>query len=432
MKGKRLLCLLMAALLLSSCSFVTDDGTTAPTISPAAHSLQAYTDWIGKPAQDALKALETDETVEFMGLTFSRALLTEGEFFSGVELTCQLDDAAGQTAETVWNLVRGIHDEYLNSQSSYQNVYSETDIFTMMKKEEYLENLETALEKRGAYIFDISWNISRFQSDETAPLLEQMGQRVLEETKQQFKDSNIDYVWSVKTQLDLTLEVTVWDANRADVRITCKALAEPAGGMDLTIERKSERYQKFFQVSYERLLGEQNLRVLGYGFQTAQNYLSKTWEEIYLHGDDFLYIVESSTSQKIYLQVDGVQYKTTYRNGEYSDWEVLTNPIAHPLPWRDTTMEIGISNNGSVGGYTGNTYQNALDVRLVLNYDEIKAKFWSKANSIYKAEYRTIEELVVSGDYQNTDCRRVLDIAVVTEQEAAAAIEEYKAMLPGK
>ena len=430
MKWKQLFCLILAVLLLSSCALVTDGVTTAPTTNQAAHSLAAYTGWIGHPAKDAVNALGTDKPVEFMGLTFSRALLTEGEFFSGVELTCQINDTAGQTADTVWNLVRGIHDEYLNSQSSYQNVYSETDIFTMMKKEEYLENLETALEKRGAYIFDISWNISRFQSDETAPLLEQMGQRVLEETKQQFKDSTIDYVWSVKTQLDLTLEVTVWDANRADVRITCKALAEPAGGMDLTIERKSERYQKFFQVSYERLLGEQNLRVLGYGFQSAQNYLSKTWEEIYLHGDDFLYIVESSTSQKIYLQVDGAQYKTTYRNGEYSDWEVLTNPIAHPLPWRDTTMETAINNNGSVGGYTGNEYQNAFDVCFVLDYDEIKAQFWSKANSIYKAEYRTIEELLVGGDYQTTNCRRVLDIAVVTEQEAAAAIEKYKAILP--
>ena len=431
MKWKQLFCLILAVLLLSSCALVTDGVTTAPTTNQAAHSLAAYTGWIGHPAKDAVNALGTDKPVEFMGLTFSRALLTEGEFFSGVELTCQINDTAGQTADTVWNLVRAMNDEYLSADSSSQNIYSETDIFPMMEKKEYEENLETALEKRGAYVFDISWDISRFQTDEIRTLLDQMEERVLNETEQQFKDSTIDYIWSVKAYLNLALQVTIWDTNRADVKVICKAHAEPAAGMDLTIESKRDRYQKFFQVSYERLLEEENLRVVGYGFRTTQGYTAKTWEEIYLHGEDFVYVIDNGLFQRIYLWVDGVQYKTVYRNGEYAPWEVLTEPIAHPLPWRETTMETAITNNGSVYVISGwRLYQNALETTFDLNYDDIKALFWSKANNIYRAEYKTTEEQVVGSNYEISDFRRVLDIAVVTEQEAAAAIEEYKAILP--
>ena len=431
MKWKQLFCLILAVLLLSSCALVTDGVTTAPTTNQAAHSLAAYTGWIGHPAKDAVNALGTDKPVEFMGLTFSRALLTEGEFFSGVELTCQINDTAGQTADTVWNLVRAMNDEYLSADSSSQNIYSETDIFPMMEKKEYEENLETALEKRGAYVFDISWDISRFQTDEIRTLLDQMEERVLKETEQQFKDSTIDYIWSVKAYLNLALQVTIWDTNRADVKVICKSHAEPAAGMDFTIESKRDRYQKFFQVSYERLLEEENLRVLGYGFRTTQGYTAKTWEEIYLHGEDFVYVIDNGLSQRIYLWVDGVQYKTVYRNGEYAPWEVLTEPIAHPLPWRETTMETAITNNGSVYVISGwRLYQNALETTFDLNYDDIKALFWSKANSIYKAEYKTTEEQVVGSNYEISDFRRVLEIETITEQEAAAAIEEYKALLP--
>ena len=432
MKWKLWLFVIFSVVLLSSCA-VADEETTASTQVSGPYGLEHYTQWIGHPAQEAKNALGADETVEFMGLSFTRSLLTEGELFSGVELTTQLYDADGQVAATVWNLVQGMNKEYITVEISHQNMHSDAEHFALMEEKEYYNNLEQALEKRGAYVFDVSWNLNHkdFLTDEISTLLDLMGARVLEETEQQFKDSTIDYIWSVDPRLDLLLEVTIWDANRADVKVTYRALAEPAGGLDLAL-RQSDRSVKFFRISYERLLIEENLSVLGYTFLTTEGNTARTWEEIYLHGEDFLYIVSVGHSQKIFLQVDGVQYKTVYRNGEYASWEILAEAMTHPLPWRDTTMETAISNGGNCYGLSGNRYRNAFDARMELNYDGIKAKFWSKANSIYKAEYRTIEELVVSGDYQTTDCRRVLDITIIPEQEAAAAIEEYKAMLPGK
>ena len=429
MKWYRLLCLILSLLLLSSCTF-TKQEPTEPTQGAPSHSLAAYTMWIGHPMQEVENALGNAETVDFMGLTFSRLLLSEEDFFSGVELTCQLNDTAGKVADTVWNLTQEMDGEYMAVDTSHQNMYSDTEQFANMEKEEYLGNLEKALELRGAYVFDVSWMLLlKFQTDESRALLERMGERVLEETEQLYKDSGIDYVWSVKKQLDLTLQVTIWNANRADVKVTCKALAEPAAGMDMDVEDRGDRFKKFFKVSYERLLAQQNLCVLGYSFRTAQNYKAKTWEEIYRHGDDFLYIVDSNNSQTIYLQTDGIQYKTVYRHGAYSPWEVLTNPIAHPLPWVDTEADI-VDRSYDGGGYTGNIYQNIFEASPNLEYDGMKADFWTRANSIYKAEYIKTEEVVVSGDYVTTEYRRVLDISVVTEQEAAAAIEKYKAMLP--
>lgn len=430
MKWKLWISLILSVMLLSACS-VADGETTAPTKAMRSHSLEHYTQWIGRSARDAMDALGDAQTVEFMGLSFSRSFLTEGELFSGVELTTQLNDADGQVASTVWDLVQGIDKEYITEEISHQNMHTDAERFASMEEKEYHKNMEKALEKRGAYIFDISWNLNRrdYMTDEIRALMDQLSARVLEETEQQFKDSTIDFIWSVNPRLDLLLEVTIWDANRADVKVTYRALAEPAGGLDLDL-KKSDRGRKFFQVSYERLLIEENLYVLGYSFQTTEGNTATTWEEIYLHGDDFLYIVDVGHTKKIFLQVDGVQYKTVYRNGEYAPWEVLTEATAHPLPWRDTTMETAISNHGSCYGLSGYQYRNAFEARMELNYDGIKARFWSKANCIYKAEYRTTESPVIDGDYLITDYRRVLDIEIVTEQEAAAAIEEYKAMLP--
>ena len=429
MKWYRLLCLIVSLLLLSSCAIAKQEPTEA-TQGEHSHSLAAYTRWIGHPMQDAENALGNGEAAEFMGLTFSRLLLTDDEFFSGVELTCQLNDTAGKVADTVWDLAQGMDREYIVVDTSHQNMYADAEQFVNMEKEEYLKNLEKALELRGAYVFDVSWSLlANFQTDESRALLERMGERVLEETEQLYKDSAIDCVWSVKKQLDLTLQVTIWDANRADVKVTCKALAEPAAGMDTEVEDRGDRFIKFFKVSYERLLAEQNLCVLGYSFRTAQNYKAKTWEEIYRHGDDFLYIVDSYNSQTIYLQTDGIQYRTVYRHGEYSPWEVLTNPIAHPLPWVDTEPDI-VDHSYTGGGYGGNIYHNIFEASPNLEYDGIKADFWTRANTIYKAEYTKTEEVVISGDYVTTDYRRVLDITIIPEQEAAAAIEKYKALLP--
>ena len=433
MKGKHLLCLLMAALLLSSCSFVTDDGTTAPTKTTSPYGLEFYTQWIGHPAKDALGALGDAKTADFMGLSFSLSPLTEGELFSGVELTTQLNDADGQVAATVWDLVQRMYKEYITVEISHQNMHSDAEHFALMEETEYYGNLEKALEKRGAYVFDISWNQNRkdYMTDEISALLDQMGERVLEETQQQFKDSTIDCIWSVNTRLDILLEVTIWDANRADVKITYSALAEPAAGMDMDIAKKSDRFNKFCQVSYERLQEEENLLVLGYTFQTTEGNTARTWEEIYLHGDDFLYIVDVGHSQKVFLQVEGIQYKTIYRNGEYAPWEILTEAITHPLPWKETTVEV-IKDGYNGGGFGGNLYQNAFEGSFGVDYDGIKAEFETRANWIYKADYRTSEDPVIDGDYVITDYRRVLDITIIPEQEAAAAIEEYKAMLPGK
>lgn len=428
MKWKCLLCLILSVLLLSSCSFVTEE-PTAPTQTMRPHSLDSYTKWIGHPVQDALDALGDAKTVEFMGLKFSISPLAEEELFSGIELTAQLNDADGQVAATVWNLVQSIQKEYLTVDFSHQNMYSDAENFTLMEEKEYYSNLEKALEKRGAYIFNVSWNLNRrdYMTDEINALLDQMSERVLEETEQQFKDSTIDFIWSVNPRLDLRLDVTVWGANRADVKVTYRALAEPAAGLDMDIEKRSERFEKFRQVSYQRLLEEENLFVLGYGFQTTEGNTAKTWEEIYLHGEDFLYIVSVGHSQKIFLQVDGVQYKTVYRKDAYAPWEVLSEAIAHPLPWKGTTVEV-VKYSG--GGIYGNLYRNAFEGSVSFEYDGIKAEFETRANCIYKAEYRTTETPVIDEDYLITDYRRVLDIEIITEQEAAAAIEKYKAMLP--
>jgi hypothetical protein len=110
-------------------------------------------------------------------------------------------------------------------------------------------------------------------------------------------------------------------------------------------------------------------------------------------------------------------------------WEVLNEAITHPLPWKETTVEV-VENGYNGGGFGGNMYRNAFEGSFGLDYDGIKAEFETRANCIYKAEYRTSEAPVIDGDYLITDYRRVLDIEIVTEQEAIAAIEEYKAMLP--
>ena len=430
MKWKCLLCLILSALLLSSCSFATEE-PTAPTQTMCPHSLDSYTKWIGHPVQDALDALGDAQTVEFMGLKFSFSPLAEEDLFSGIELTTQLNDADGQVANTVWNLVQSIQKEYGVVVSSHQNMHTDAEPFPLMEEKEYHSNLEKALEKRGAYIFDVSWNLNRrdYMTDEIITLLDQLGERVLKETEQRFKDSTIDFIWSVNPRLDLRLDTTVWDANRADVKITYRALAEPAAGMDMDISRRRDRYNKFCQVAYERLLEEENLLVLGYTFQTTEGNTARTWEEIYLHGDDFLYTVDVGHTKKIFLQVDGVQYKTIYRNGEYAPWEIITEAMAHPLPWKETTVEF-VENGYYGGGFGGNLYQNAFEGSFDVRYEDITAEFETRANWIYKAEYRTSEAPVIDGDYLITDYTRVLDIEIITEQEAAAAIEEYKAMLP--
>lgn len=430
MKWKCWISFILSALLLSSCAISAEE-TTAPTQVTGPDGLELYTKWIGHPAQDALNALEDAKTAEFMGLSFSLSPLTEGELFSGVELTAQLNNADGQIADTVWDLVQEMYKEYISVEISHQNMHSDAEHFALMEEKEYYKNLEKALEKRGAYVFDLSWNLNSrdYMTDEINALFDQMGERVLEETQQQFKDSAIDFIWSVNTRLDLLLEVTIWDANRADIKVTYRALAEPAAGMDMDIDRRSDRFNKFCQVAYERLLEEENLFVLGYGFQTTEGNTTRTWEEIYLHGEDFLYIVDIGHSKKIFLQVDGTQYKTIYRNGEYAPWEVLTESMAHPLPWKETTVEV-VENGYYGGGFGGYLYQNAFEGSFELRYDGIKAEFETKANWIYNAEYRTSEDPVIGGDYVITDYRRVLDITIITEQEAAAAIEKYKAMLP--
>lgn len=430
MKWYRLLCLILSLLLLSSCTIAKQEPTD-PTQGGLPHSLAAYTRWIGHPAQDALAALGDAQTVEFMGIDFSHSLLTEGELFSGVVLTTQLNDAEGKVADTVWNLALEIDKEYITEGISHQNTYTDAEHFTSMEEEEYLKNLEKALEKRGAYTFDTTWELYRedYLTEEITALVEQMGERVLEETKQQFQDSTIDYIWSVNPRLDIQLEVTIWDAHRADVKITYKAFAEPAAGMDMDIENRSDRFRKFCQVAYGRLQEEENLFVLGYTFQTTEGVTARTWEEIYLHEDDFLYIVDIGHSKKIFLQVDGVQYKTVYRNGEYATWEVLTETITHPLPWKETTEDF-VENSYYGGGFHGNLYRNVWEGSFDVRHDGIIAEFETKANWIYKAEYRTSESPVIGDDYVVTDYRRVLDITIITEQEAVAAIEEYKAMLP--
>lgn len=430
MKWKCWISLILSILLLSSCA-VADGETTVPTQVTGPYGLEHYTQWIGHPAQEAKNALGTDKTVEFMGLSFTRSLLTEGDLFSGIELTTQLNDADGQVAATVWKLVQGMDKAYITVEISHQNMHSDAEHFPRMEEKEYYKNLEKALEKRGAYVFDVSWNQNRrdYMTDEIFTLFDQMGERVLEETQQQFRDSTIDFIWSVNTRLDILLEVTIWDANRADVKIAYRALAEPAAGMDMDIVKRSDRFKKFCQVAYERLQEEENLLVLGYTFQTTEGNTARTWEEIYLHGEDFLYIVSVGHSQKIFLQVDGVQYKTICRDGEYAPWEILTEAMAHPLPWKETTVEV-VEDGYHGGGFGGDLYRNAFEGSFGLDYDGIKAEFETKANWIYKAEYRTSEAPVIGGDYVITDYRRVFDIEIITEQEAAAAIEKYKALLP--
>ena len=196
MKWKCWISLILSILLLSSCA-VADEETTAPTQATKSHSLERYTQWIGHPAQAAQNALGGTETAEFMGLTFSLSPLTEGDLFSGVELTSQLDDPDGKVADTVWRLAQEIDKEYTTEGISHQNMHTDAEHFTSMEDEEYYYNLEKALEKRGAYVFDTAWELYReaYLTDEITAMVEQMGERVLEETKQQFRDSTIDFIW---------------------------------------------------------------------------------------------------------------------------------------------------------------------------------------------------------------------------------------------
>ena len=101
MKWKFWICLILSAVLLSSCTAQDVEDTTAPTKATGPYGMEVYTQWLGHPAKDALAALGDAKTTEFMGLSFSLSPLTEGELFSGVELTTQLNDADGQVAAAV-------------------------------------------------------------------------------------------------------------------------------------------------------------------------------------------------------------------------------------------------------------------------------------------------------------------------------------------
>ena len=438
MKRKHWICLMLAAmLLLSSCSTVTEDpkSTTTAQALPS-HSLQDYTQWIGYPLQRALSDLDiqestvaevipTSQKVDFMGMEFALSVLTEKAFdncFSGIQLTATLDEGEGEVAPKLWALVMAVDDEYLSAETSYENVYTEAEIFTSMEEEDFQKNLETGLRTRGIYSFEVSWDITRMATEETKELLKKMGKMVLEETEAEFADSTIDFVWSADARLDVTVQADVLDKHKAEIAVTCKVVAEPAAGKDMDLD-PSDRNRKFFRDSYQRLLQEKYLSISGYRFRTAEDTTALMLEEIILCGENFVQIQDNGVTQMVYLCTDGAQYTTVCRNGEYDPWQKLSENIEYPLPWAGTTVELVLGDEFG-GGITGNPYENVYEARFNAKYDGVNAYFWTKANC------RTAENMYMGPQTVPVENKRVLEIEVITEQDAEAAIEKYKAMLP--
>lgn len=444
MKRKHWICLMLAAmLLLSSCSTVTEDPEiTAVTQALSSHSLQGYTQWIGYPLHRALNDLNihestvaeiipTSQKVDYMGMEFALSVLTEKDFdncFSGIQLTTILDEGEGEVAPKLWALVMAVDDEYLSAETSHENVYTEAEIFTLKEERDFRKNLETGLRTRGIYSFGVSWDITRMATEKTKELLKKMGKLVLEETQAKFADSTTDFVWSVDTRLDVTVQADVLDKHRAEISVTCKAVAEPAGGMDMDLD-PSDRHRKFLSDSYQRLLQEKYLSISGYRFRTAEDATAEILEEIILCGEDFVQILDNGVTQTVYLCMDGAQYTTVCRNGEYDPWQKLAESIEYPLPWVGTTVEM-VLGDGYGAGIHGRPYENVHEASFNVKYDDVNAYFWTKANCIYKAEYRTAENMYMGPQTVPVENKRVLEIEVITEQDAEAAIEKYMAMLP--
>lgn len=416
---KKYLLVVIAALLCIACiAAVVIEGCTSKTKS---HSLDAYTNLIGSTLEEAETVAGTKVT--FKDIEFSPELLSENGIFTGIELSAQLDDPNGKVEDIIFNFTRQVDNEYYLDMTSYENVYSDKAFMELTEKE-YQKNLETALKKRGAYTFEVNWDIMRLATKRTKELLAKMGQQVLKETE----DRSAEFIWSADEHLDVIVHATIWDDHKAELIVTCKAFAEPAAGLDMELKR-TERHNKFFRDSYLGLLQEENLSVVGYSFATTNGNTVQLLEEIYLQGENYVHIIDNGISKRIYLRVDGTLYKSTYRDGEYSDWEVLTEEMAHPLPWIGTDVD-AVFHSGYGGYLSGMEDENAYTGAVEAFFENGKAEFWVKANSVYKAEYKHTEETLLETQTVVTESKRTFEITVISQQEAKAVIEEYKAMMP--
>ena len=413
---KKYLLVVIAALLCVACiAAVVIEGCTSKTKS---HSLDAYTNLIGSTLEEAETVVGAKVT--FKDIEFSPELLSENGIFTGIELSAQLDDPNGKVEDIIFNFTRQVDNEYYLDIDSHENVYSDKAFMELTEKE-YLKNLETALKKRGAYVFDVTWDIKRLATKRTKELLGNMAQQV------KIEDSGTGFVWSVDERLDITLHAMILDEHKAELIVVCKAVAEPAAGLDMDLKR-TERHNKFFRDSYLGLLREENLSVVGYSFATTNGNTVQLLEEIYLRGEDYVHIIDNGISKRIYLRVDGVLYKTVYRNGEYASWEKLEEDMAHPLPWVGTDVDV-VFHSGYGGSLSGTEAENAYTGDVEAYFENGRARFWLKANSVYKAEYRYTEETLLETQTVVTESKRSFEITVISQQEARAIIEEYKAML---
>ena len=418
MQKKYLLGVIAALLCVACIAVVVIEGCTSKT---KRHSLDAYTNLIGSTLEEAETVVGTKVT--FKDIEFSPELLSENGIFTGIELSAQLNDPNGKVADIIWNFAKQVDDEYNLDMTSYENVYSDKTFMELTEKE-YQKNLETALKKRGAYIFEVNWDIMRLATKRTKELLAKMGQQVLKETE----DRSAEFIWTADERLDITVHATIWDDHKAELTVTCKAMAELAAGLDFSLKR-AERHNKFFRDSYLGLLQEENLSVVGYSFETTNGNTVQLLEEIYLQGEDYVHIIDNGISKRIYVRVDGALYKSTYRDGEYSGWEVLTEEMAHPLPWIGTDVD-AVFHSGYGGQLSGMEDENAFTGAVEAFFENGKAEFWVKANSVYKAEYKHTEETLLETQTVVTESKRAFEITVISHQEAKAIIEEYKAMMP--
>ena len=418
MKKKYLLGVIAAVLCVACIAAAVIEGCTSKTVS---HSLDAFTNLIGTPLEE-VETLVGSTNVVFKDIVFSPELLSENGVFTGIELSAQLDDPNGKVEDIIWNFMKQVDDEYNFDMTSHENMYSDKAFMELTEKE-YQKNLETALKKRGAYDFDVTWDIMRLATKRTKELLAKMGQQVLKGTG----DRSAEFIWTADEHLDITVHATIWDDHKAELTVTCKAMAELAAGLDFSLNR-TERHNKFFRDSYLGLLQEENLSVVGYSFETTNGNTVQLLEEIYLQGEDYVHIIDNGISKRIYLRVDGALYKSVCRNGEYSAFEVLTEDMAHPLPWVGADVDTVFS-SGYGGGLSGMEDENAYTGAVEVFFDNGQAEFWVKANSVYKAEYKHTEEILLEVQTVVTESKKAFEITVISQQEAKAIIEEYKALL---
>jgi len=442
-KIKWIVGLLLVAAMVVGCTVFSSPTEPTTLFEPdLEHALQEYTQWIGLPVNRAINGLNltdvkaeggeripTKQCVCFVGTEFDLELLTLKDFdncFSGIELTTQFDGGAEETAAAVWEIIAGIDAEYTTDDVFQQNILLENmEVLWydyLIDENTFYRSLDRALNIHGLYSVSVSWDITRLASKQTKELLESMKPSVLAEVEEQYKGKN--YAWCADDRLEIQLHANIYEDGKADVTVICQAAVDPAATMDAELEPK-DRQEKFKKDAFDGFASQKYLHVTGYEFNTCENEVTTLYEDIYLCGEDYVSVIDNGVMQTALLCVDGKQYTAVYENGVYGKWEPVSQSKEHPLSWTRITDEMLRSTAAGTFGTRGGKHVGSID----FHQDDRITEFYLKNNTVSRAVRRTTEKVFMGYDNLISEVREVLEFEIITEEEAAAVLNEYKAKL---